>query len=243
MHDLMENLANSENKEDPKIRKTWKTRGEIKHLENLNKNPLSSLDMDIKAEFHKLITLQSKEPIFIDKTANKEEILAILGRPFQIIKEYIKLFFDETHGFFPEHSEGNCLKCSEKIVQIMKADLIWGWFTVDRIVEDIELKVPTRDGINTISSTNEEDETQISHWWVEIGEYIIDLTAEQFNKFLDPSSEKYDPIEVIHKKEDKAKRYVGEERHPEGLYSEEDYDEEENIDWENDEEQWQKRDE
>lgn len=173
-------------------------------------------NIDIRTEFHKLIVLQSKEPIIIERTTNKDEILTLLGRHFQIIKQYMKEFFDETYGFFPNHSEGNCKDCSDKIIQILKADQIWGWFAVDRQVSNKELIVPTRNGINTLSETNEEDEAQISHWWVELGEYIIDLTAEQFNKFLDPSSEKYEPIEVLHKKEAKAQRYIGKERYREG---------------------------
>jgi hypothetical protein len=213
-------------------------------MKNLSEKLLSSQSMeniDIKREFHKLIVLQSKEPIIIDRTTNKDEILTLLGRHFQIIKQYTKEFFKENYGFFPHQSEGNCKDCSDKVLKILKADLIWGYFTVDRPVDDIDLIVPTRMGINRISDTNEDDSTQISHWWVEMGEYIIDLTVEQFNKFLDPSSEKYEPIEVLHKKESKAQRYIGKERHKQGRFAEDPYNEKENIDWENADGGWQKR--
>jgi len=136
-----------------------------------------------------------------------------LARQFNIIKEYAKLYQKETDGFFPSHSEGTCKHCSEKLLQILNGDLIWGWFATDREIRDEELKASTNMGYRQLSATNEDDRTQVSHWWVEIGNVIIDLTGEQFNCFLNDSSKKYDPIEVLDLRDDKARRYIGVERH------------------------------
>lgn len=201
-------------------------------MENLDKYSKAET---IRREFHKLMMLQRKKPKIELQIENPDQIKLLLAKPFNIVKEYTKLFFEKTYGYFPTHSEGNCKECSDNLLQILKGDLIWGWFTTDRIIEEEELEVPTKYGFNTLSGTNEEDGRQLSHWWIEIGNLIIDLTAEQFNRFLEDSSEKYLPIEVIQKNTPKAKRYCGKERHPEGKLMEEDYDEEENMDWENDE--------
>jgi hypothetical protein len=182
-------------------------------------------DNTIRREFHKLMTSQYRKPKITLENQNADQIRVLLDKPFTIIKEYIKLFFKEVKGFYPSNSEGNCKECSDKLVQILNGDLIWGWFATDRIIEEHELKVPTIYGYNTIAGINEEDERQISHWWVEIGNVIIDLTAEQFNKFLAKSSEKYLPIEVIPKNTPKAQRYFGKQRHKDGGMIEEDYDE------------------
>lgn len=209
-------------------------------MENLEKYSSSET---IRKEFHELMMSKEKKPKIELQTENPDQIKVLLAKPFAIIKEYTKLFFKKTYGFFPTHSEGNCKECSDKLLQILKGDLIWGWFTTDRIIEEKELKVPTSYGYNTIAGTNEEDGRQVSHWWIEIGNLIIDLTVEQFNRFLDEEQEKYLPIEVISKNTSKARRYCGKERYPDGRIMEEDYDEEENIDWENDEDEWQPRNE
>lgn len=186
--------------------------GDMNNMENL-------ANSRIKEEFHKLFKFQHGKPKISLETENPDQIKLLLARQFTIIKEYVKQYQKESDGFFPSHSEGTCRHCSEKLIQILNGDLIWGWFTTDRKIGDEELKVSTNMGIRQIAVTNSEDRTQVSHWWVETGNILIDLTGEQFNRFLSDCSKKYDSIEVLKLEDDKATRYIGIDRHVDGYRS------------------------
>lgn len=211
-------------------------------METMN-NMVNLENSEIKKEFHKLMVFQHGKPKISLETENPNQIKLLLDRQFTIIKEYIKLYFKETFGFFPSHSEGNCKDCSQKLIQILNGELVWGWFITDREIEAEDIKVPTKYGYSTLTDTNGKDRKQLSHWWVEIGNVVIDLTVEQFNRFLADDSEKYLPIEVISKDSPKAQRYIGKERYKDGGKIEDDCDEEEEPDWEDDDGEWNKREE
>jgi hypothetical protein len=179
------------------------------------------------------------------KQSKRDRILALYSVTFENIKESMKAYFRKTHGFYPFQSEGTCKVCSEKLVKEVNGDLIFGYFKTDTKFKRGLLIKRTEDGLHTIAEIKDGEPTKVTHWWVEIGNLIIDLTAEQFNDYLKPSSQKYDRIELIFKNEPKAKRYFGEERYKHGRFMEDPYEESENIDWETDEGEgeWQKRDE
>ena len=175
------------------------------------------------------------------KESNRDRILALHSKDFENIKEGTKAYFKMAHGWYPFQSEGTCKVCSEKLVKLVNGDLVWGYFKTDTIFESGLLIKRIENNLHTIAEIKDGEPTKISHWWIEIGNLIIDLTVEQFNEYLKPNSQKYDRIELIFKDEPKAKRYFGEERYKNGKFRGDPYKEKENIDWENKDGEWQNR--
>lgn len=120
------------------------------------------------------------------------------------IKQTTKEYFYREYGYFPVQNEGCCFLASEKLSDLVNGVIVGGYFTVDRKVKPEELKVPCNFGIMDLCAINRRDSRKLTHWWLEIGNWIIDLTVEQFNRFL---KEPLPEILIISKDSPIAKRY------------------------------------
>lgn len=129
------------------------------------------------------------------------------------IKEMVKEKRYNRYGYFPSKAEGCCVKVSRELAKIIKGTIRGGWFTTDTPCSEENVEIETSFGVQQLCDINEEDSRKLSHWWLEIKiktqktlkEYIIDLTAEQFNEFLEKPIMK--EIEIIPKDSKKAERY------------------------------------
>lgn len=135
---------------------------------------------------------------------NKDRIISLFGESFEIVKEKVKGQFKRFWGFYPYESEGCCKDVSIIVAKMLRGALVGGWFTTDTQLKPEDMQVPSKYGISTICAISRKDKLKASHWWVELGDLIIDLTVEQYNRFL---KEPMESIEIFDKSSEKSKRY------------------------------------
>lgn len=150
-----------------------------------------------------MLEFREKE-FLLEKEKFPEKILEKYGKELLRIKEDVKEFFYRNYSWYPFNSEGCCYYCAEKVADLLKGQIVGGYFINDRKIKRKEIEIPTNFGISRLCVINKRDSRKATHWWTEIENYIIDLTAEQFNRFLEKPLPK---ILIISKDSEIAKRY------------------------------------
>lgn len=150
------------------------------------------------------MTEYENKEFFREDSKFPEKIMALYGKELLRIKEDVKEFFYRNYGYYPSNSEGCCYYCAEKLKDLLKGQIVGGYFINDRKISKHEVEVPSNFGKSWLCSINGRDRRKASHWWLEIGNWIIDLTAEQFNRFLEKPLPK---IVITRKDSEIGKRY------------------------------------
>ena len=178
------------------------------------------------------MNIEKKEPQNKTEIENLAQAIGISLELLHKVKEEQKQLFKEENGMYPTHSEGCCIMSSQSLLKFIKGHLRGGWFTTDTLVKAKDVRYIINGLPKYVCDIDEHDNRKLTHWWVEYGNYIIDLTAEQFNRFLE---EKMEKVEIIPMGSPKAQRY-------ESQGWEDGSEEDDEPDWENDDGEWQDRD-
>jgi hypothetical protein len=150
------------------------------------------------------ITSMTKRP---QNKSEIEKVAKSLGLSMELlekVKEEVKQTFSRKYGRFPKHSEGCCLLSAQRLLDFINGHLRGGWFITDSQIEARDVRYVVNGLPRYLCDIDSTDHRKLSHWWVEFKNYIIDLTAEQFNPFLNDKMEK---VEIIPKNSPKAQRY------------------------------------